>query len=503
MSKRRTIIVVAALLVINLVIGGRIYSKTEKEDYKDYELFSTTIKMIKKYYVDEDKIKTKSLIYGALKGMIQELDPYSQFMDPDIYKEMQIDTSGEFGGLGIEITKREGFVTVITPIEGTPAARAGVMPGDKIVKINDEILREPDLNDVVKRLRGEPGTSVKITVVRGIKLKEFEIARDIIRVPSVVDAKILEDKIGYVRLVQFQESSVDDLKAKIKELEDQGMESLILDLRNNPGGLLKSAFDISEIFIPAGKTIVTTKGRSAFQTMKYVSQTSTEHKSFPLVVLINKGSASASEIVAGAIKDLKRGFLVGEKSFGKGSVQTILPVQGHDDVALRLTTAKYYTPSGVCIHDIGIEPHFQVVLTLEEEEARLLEKYKPMEENLDNGKKPEGDAKEKEKEKSEKPDEGVKNVEEDSDILSLTQGTSADSKPKYDRQLQKAVDVLQTYNFLVKQRDESEVALKETEPETKIEPEKEVEPETKNEPESETTPETKKDSSSEEKDDSE
>jgi carboxyl-terminal processing protease len=507
MKKRRLIIIIAVLLTINLVIGGRIYSKTDKDDFKDYELFSTTVKMIKKYYVDEDKVQTQKLIFGALKGMIQELDPYSQFMDPDIFKEMQIDTTGEFGGLGIEITKREGFVTVITPIEGTPAARAGVMPGDKIVKINNEVLREPDLNDVVKQLRGEPGSTVKITVIRGIKLKEFEIARDIIRVPSVVDAKILEDKIGYVRLVQFQESTADDLKAKIKELEDQGMESLVLDLRNNPGGLLKSAFDISEIFIPAGKTVVTTKGRSAFQTMKYVSQTSVEHKTFPLVILINKGSASASEIVAGAIKDLKRGFLVGEKSFGKGSVQTILPVQGHEDVALRLTTAKYYTPSGICIHDIGIEPHFSVILTLEEEEARLLEKYKPMEESLDNGKKikPEGDTEEKEKgkEKSEKPEEGVKNIEEDADVLSLTLNGDKAAKPKYDRQLQKAVDVLQTYNFLVKQRDESEAVLKETAPETKTDTEKKIEPETKTEPKDKTEPDTEKDSGTEEKDNKE
>jgi carboxyl-terminal processing protease len=501
MKKRRLAIIIVALLALNLFIGGRIYSKTDKDDYKDYELFSTTVKMIKKYYVDEDKVKTQSLIYGALKGMIQELDPYSQFMDPDIYKEMQIDTTGEFGGLGIEITKREGFVTVITPIEGTPAAREGVMPGDKIVKIDDEILREPDLNDVVKRLRGEPGTTVKITVVRGIKLKEFVLTRDIIRVPSVVDAKILEDKIGYVRVVQFQESTADDLRAKIKELEDQGMESLVLDLRNNPGGLLKSAFDISEIFIPAGKTIVTTKGRSAFQSMKYVSQTSSVHKSMPLVVLINKGSASASEIVAGAIKDLKRGFLVGEKSFGKGSVQTILPVQGHDDVALRLTTAKYYTPSGICIHDIGIEPHFSVVLTIEEEEARLLEKYKPMEDTLKNGDKgkTEDGTKEKEKgkEKSEQPEEGAKSIEEDADVLSLTLNGSVAAKPKYDRQLQKAVDVLQTYNFLVKQRDESEAALNETAPETKTdaetknEPETKVVPEEKNEPKTDNEPKTK------------
>ena len=459
MKRRRLIIIVTALFLVNLIIGSHIYSKTEKDDYKDYELFSNVIKMVKKYYVDEDKTKTQSLIFGALKGMIQELDPYSQFMDPDVYKEMQIDTTGEFGGLGIEITKREGFVTVITPIDGTPAARAGVMPGDRIVKINDEVLREPDLNDVVKRLRGEPGTSVRITVVRGIKLKEFEITRDIIRVPSVVDAKILEDKIGYVRLVQFQESTSNDLRVKLKELEDQGMESLVLDLRNNPGGLLKSACDVSELFIPAGKTIVTTKGRSPFQTMKYVSQTSVEHKTMPLVVLINKGSASASEIVAGAIKDLQRGFLVGEKSFGKGSVQTILPVQGHEDVALRLTTAKYYTPSGICIHDIGIEPHFQVILTLEEEEARLLEKYKTMEENLNNGKNKKS---EPEKNDNDKPEEGARNIEDDADVLSLTLGDKGSPKPKYDRQLQKAVDVLQTYNFLVKQLDETEAALKET-----------------------------------------
>ena len=450
MKKRKLVLIVSVLLALNLVIGGHLYSKTDKEDYKDFELFTTSIKLIKKHYVEEEKVTTTKLVYGALKGMMMELDPYSQFMDPDTYSEMQIDTSGEFGGLGVEITKKEGFITVITPIEGTPAARVGLMPGDRIVKVNGELLRSPELNDVVKVLRGEAGTSVKITVVRGIKIKEFEITRDIIKVPSVVDAKILEGNIGYVRLVQFQETSARDLRAKIKEIEDQGMESLILDLRNNPGGLLKSAFEISELFIPAGKTIVTTKGRSIYQTMKYVSQARTEHKEYPLVVLINKGSASASEIVAGAIKDLKRGFLVGEKSYGKGSVQTILPVHGHEDVALRLTTAKYYTPSGISIHDKGIEPHFKVILTLEEEEKRLMAKYQDMEDNLNgNGKdKPEGDG---------TPGDGAKSIEDDADVLSLTMDGEAPTEPKYDRQLQKAVEVLQTYALLMEQMKETEL----------------------------------------------
>ncbi len=450
MKRKRIIAIIAVLLVLNLLIGGRIYSKTDKEDYKNFELFTTTIRMIKKHYVDKDKVETEDLIYGALKGMIQELDPYSQFMEPDVYKEMKIDTSGEFGGLGIEITKKEGFITIISPIEGTPAARIGLMAGDRIVKINGKLLRAPDLNDVVKVLRGEPGTSVKITVVRGVKLKEFEITRDIIKVPSVVDAKILEDNIGYIRVVQFQEKSARNLREKIAELEDQGIESLVLDLRDNPGGLLRSAVEVSEIFIPSGKTIVTTKGRSAFQTMKYRSHTTRKHKDFPLVVLINKGSASASEIVAGAVKDTKRGFLVGEKSYGKGSVQTILPVQGRNDIALRLTTAKYYTPSGISIHDKGIEPHFKVVLTLEEEEERIMAKYKAMEENLNNN------GKDKPNEKDTSKDD-VRNIKDDPDVLSLTLSGEAPTKPKYDRQLQRAVDVLQTYALLVEQMKETEI----------------------------------------------
>ncbi len=456
MKTKRLVIIITVLLVLNLVVGGHIYSKTDKENYKNFELFTTTIKMIKKYYVDEDKVDTEDLIYDALKGMIQELDPYSQFMDPDVYKEMQIDTTGEFGGLGIEITKREGFITIITPIEGTPAARVGLLPGDRIVRINGELLRAPDLNDVVKVLRGEPGTSVRITVVRGVKLKEFKITRDIIKVPSVVDAKILEDSIGYIRVVQFQEKTTRNLRARIKELEDQGMQSLVLDLRNNPGGLLKSAFAVAEIFIPSGKTIVSTRGRTMFQTMEYKSQTKKEHKKFPLVILINKGSASASEIVAGAIKDLKRGFLVGEKSYGKGSVQTILPVQGHDNVALRLTTAKYYTPSGISIHDVGIEPHFKVILTIEEEETRLMKKYKDMEESLNNNEK-------EEPEETNTPEDGAKNIEDDADVLSLTMGDEAPTEPKYDRQLQKAVEVLQTYALLMEQMKETETALTENE----------------------------------------
>lgn len=452
MNRKALVVIVVVLLALNFVIGGHIYSKTNKEDLKNFELFVTAIKMVRKHYVDEEKVDTRDLVYGALKGMLQELDPHSQFMDPDVYKEMQIDTTGEFGGLGIEITKRDGFVTIITPIEGTPAARVGLLPGDRIVRINGKILRSPDLNDVVKKLRGVPGTSVKITVVRGIKLKDFEITRDIIKVPSVVDAKILEDNIGYVRLVQFQEKSARDLLDRIHELEDQGMEAMILDLRNNPGGLLKAAFQVGEIFIPEGNVIVSTKGRSAFQSMKYTSKPSSEHKDFPLVVLINRGSASASEIVAGAIKDLKRGLIVGEKSYGKGSVQTILPIHGHKNTALRLTTAKYFTPSGVSIHEIGIKPDIEVILTIEEEEARLRAKYQVMEDILENNGKDE-------KEPKETPGDGARTIEEDRDILDLTRGDDEKPGPKYDRQLQKAIDAIKVWDFLIEQRKESEKAL--------------------------------------------
>ncbi len=331
-----------------------------KEDlYSQIELFSYALTTIQSEYVDEQK--PKDLIYGALKGMLSALDPHSQFLDPDDYKELKTETQGKFGGLGIEISIRDGILTVITPLEDTPAWKAGIKAGDRIVKIEDELTKDLTLSEAVKKLRGAPGTQVKITVLREdeFKIHNFTITREIIHVQDVKDVQILEDKIGYIRLVEFREDSHKEFKAGLDKLKADGADSLIIDLRNNPGGLLNVAIKITEEFIAAGEIIVSTKGRREAQNTVTKSSNSTkDFVDWPLVVLINEGSASGSEILAGALKDNHRAIILGTKSFGKGSVQSVIPLP--DGSGLRLTTSKYFTPSGQSIHGIGIHPDVEV-----------------------------------------------------------------------------------------------------------------------------------------------
>lgn len=336
---------------------------TEDEDagdlYSKVELFSYVLTTIQSEYVEEKK--PKDLIYGALTGMVGALDPHSQFLSPDEYKELKTETEGKFGGLGIEISMRDGLLTVVTPIEDTPAWKAGIKAGDRIVKIESKITRDLTLNEAVKKLRGKPGTKVHITVLREpeYKLHEFDIAREIIKVQDVKEPTLFDDKIAYLRLVEFREDSYEQVYKALTKLKDQGATSLILDLRNNPGGLLTVAIKISEMFLPSGKTIVSTKGRHKAQDIVSTSHNSkNEFLDWPIVVLINEGSASGSEIVAGALKDNKRAVTLGAKSFGKGSVQSVLPLP--DGSGLRLTTSKYFTPSGVSIHEKGIVPDIVV-----------------------------------------------------------------------------------------------------------------------------------------------
>ncbi|MDA3793299.1 MAG: S41 family peptidase [Elusimicrobia bacterium] len=319
--------------------------------------------IIKDNYVE--KISAKELVYGAMKGMIGALDNYSQFMEPDVAEIVKSDTEGEFGGLGIRITTKDGYVTVVTPLKDTPAYRLGIMPGDQIVKIEGESAKGISLRDAVKKLRGPPKTKVNITIAREDedKLLEFTVIRDTI-VPQTVYKKMLDDNIGYVRLVEFTEDAPEKLKEAIRELKKENTEGgFILDLRNNPGGLLKSAVEIANIFIDKGELIVYTEGRRNDQNRKFYAREDATLPDAPLVVLINKGSASASEIVAGSIKDLARGLIIGETSFGKGSVQSIIDLS--DGASLRLTTAKYYTPSGVVIHNNGVEPNILVEISKE------------------------------------------------------------------------------------------------------------------------------------------
>ena len=348
--------------------------ESEDDFYKEIELFTDALTLIRSEYVEETKYK--DLIYGSLKGMLRSLDDYSQFLKPDEYKEVKVETEGEFGGLGIQIAIQDGLLTVIAPIDDTPAYRVGLKANDRIVKIDGEITRDITLMEAVKKLRGKPGTQVNVTIMRegAEKLLDFTITRDIIKVKSIRLAKLFDDNIGYIRLSEFQERSSEELEEALRELEALGMDSLILDLRNNPGGLLDSAVKVAEKFIPSGEVIVSTRGRMGRQDMMFRSSRIGKHRTYPLVVLVSKGSASGSEIVAGAIQDYKRGILLGTKTFGKASVQTVIPLA--DGSALRLTTSRYFTPKGRLIHQKGIEPDVEV-----EFEGRELEEQ-PEEESV-------------------------------------------------------------------------------------------------------------------------
>ena len=381
MFKRITLVAVVALLGMNLVIAARIYSETaskgEKENpYAQLELFTKVMEVIRKDYVDKEKVGYKELTYGALRGLLTSLDPHSQFMEPEGYKDMKEDTEGKFGGVGIQIAmSKEGFVTCITPIENTPAARAGILPGDRIIKVEGKPTDKMGLNEVVRQLRGEPGTKVTFTIFRqraknpGERIKDYTLERAIIPVESVKDVKMITDGIGYVRITQFNEPTDDEFEKALVKLEGQGMNALILDLRHNPGGLLESARKVASKFIAAGELIVSTEGRDVANKIVYRADRG-KKRNYPVVLLVNNGSASGSEIVAGALQDLKRAVVIGETTFGKGSVQSVLPLP--DGSAMRLTTAKYYTPSHKVIHEHCVTPDI-IVPVSPEDEAKLLE----------------------------------------------------------------------------------------------------------------------------------
>ncbi len=359
---RRRIVIFLILVLIVFGIYSFVSSATEKKKtddlYRQVELFSDTLAIIQSEYVDE--VPPKNLIYGALKGMLSSLDPHSQFLDPDAYNELKVDTEGKFGGLGIEITVKDSLLTIVTPIEGTPAWKAGLKTNDRIVRINNELTRDMTLTDAVKKLRGKAGDAVNITILRESekKILEFKIVRDIIKIDNVKEAKIIEGGIGYIRLVEFRENTAKDTDTALDNLRKQGLNALIVDLRNNPGGLLDAAVKVTEKFLEKGKLIVYTKGRRANQNMEFTSLGTRPIVDLPMVILINEGSASGSEIMAGALQDHKRAIILGTKSFGKGSVQTVIPLS--DGSALRLTTSKYFTPSGRQIHGKGIVPDIVV-----------------------------------------------------------------------------------------------------------------------------------------------
>ena len=364
-SKKTRMVVGFAVVVAFLsifIISSQRHSIAEAKgsDYESIELFTDVMSIIKKSYVEE--VDTKKLVYGAINGMLSSLDPHSSFMTPETYKEMKIDTKGAFGGLGIEISVKEGVLTVISPIEDTPAFKAGIKAGDMILKIDDKFTKDLNINDAVKRMRGQKGSKVVLTIMRDgfDKPKEFPLVRDIIQVKSV-RFNLMDGGYGYVRIAQFQEKTDDDLAKALKSMKDEyknELNGLVLDLRNDPGGLLDQAVKVADHFVQDGQMIVYTEGREKDSKMQFTARKGGKEPNYPIVVVINGGSASASEIVAGALQDHKRAIILGTQSFGKGSVQTIIPLS--DDSGLRLTTARYYTPKGRSIQAKGITPDITV-----------------------------------------------------------------------------------------------------------------------------------------------
>lgn len=382
MKRRIVYSVLAVLLTVNLVVGTHIYvhaaqAKEKDSAYPSLDLFAYVLQKVRKDYVDGNKLTYQQLIYGALKGMINTLDPHSEFMDPAKYDELQKDTQGSFGGLGITIEMKDNYVTVLAPMEDTPGFRAGIMSGDRIIKIDGVSADKLGLQEAVQHLRGEPGTDVTITIMRPStgKVIDMKLTRAVIKVDMVKDINgkkdfpLGADKIGYVRLLQFGEKTSDDLEKALRTLKKEGMQGLILDLRWNPGGLLDQAVDVCEKFLPKGQLVVSTEGQNPSQNSKrFANGHGDELQGMPIVILVNGQSASASEIVAGCLQDLKRAEILGEKTFGKGSVQSIIPLE--DGSALRLTTAKYYTPSHKVIHGEGITP--DSIVPMSDEEYQLV-----------------------------------------------------------------------------------------------------------------------------------
>ncbi len=346
MKRRRPIFLTISLLAALLVFCTPVLRSAADQTYEDMKMLIEVMNLIRDNYVQE--IETKKLVYGAAAGMVRVLDPFSQFLEPDAHKEMKTETEGEFGGLGIRIAIRDNILTVITPLPGTPAYKAGVLPNDKIIKISGETTQDINIEMAVKRLRGAPGSKITLTIAReGEKeLKDFVLTRELIKIESI-KSKMLDSEIGYVRLTEFTQRSAIDFDAALKSLKAKGMTSLIVDLRNNPGGLLNVAVDVCRLFIGNNKLIVYTEGRRQPK-QEFRADAEAPYATIPMVILVNHGSASGSEIFAGCLQDYHRAVIMGSESFGKGSVQSVIPLA--DGSGLRLTTAKYYTPSGRTFH---------------------------------------------------------------------------------------------------------------------------------------------------------
>ncbi|MFO7987122.1 MAG: S41 family peptidase [Desulfatiglandaceae bacterium] len=367
-SRANVILILMFAGVLLFLFNGRsadVKADTD-EVYENIDIFTEVLRQVQKNYVEPQD--PKSLIQGAIKGMVRELDPHSSFLTKEEHEELMVETKGEFSGIGIEITIKDRVLTVVSPIEGTPAYKAGIQAGDKIIKVEGESTQDMDLLDAVKQIRGPEGTDVKLTIMRegAEKPIEFTITRGVIPIRSVKHHSLSPD-IGYVRVANFQSDTVEDVSSALEELEKgRQLKGLIIDLRNNPGGLLSQAIEVSDLFVDSG-IIVSTKGRGNDHNIKATARINKEAREYPIVVLVNGGSASAAEIVAGALQDNKRALVIGTRTFGKGSVQTILPLS--DGSGLRLTTARYYTPSGKSIQSSGITPDIEIPFHSPEKEG--------------------------------------------------------------------------------------------------------------------------------------
>lgn len=352
---RRFLTATVAAVVSVIFLASPLLAK--EKTYEGLKVFTEILSLVESNYVED--VESKELLEGAIRGLLQTLDPHTSYMTPEVFKEMQVETEGEFGGLGIEVTIQDDILTVVAPIEETPAHKAGVKAGDRIVKVDGKATKNMTLVEAVRLMRGPVGDPITISVMRKGKEEPIDITivRDLIHIQSV-RSRIVEPSIGYIRIRSFNKTTSNDLRKTLKELEGEGMSHLILDVRNNPGGLLDQAVETAGLFLEPGKKIVSIKGRYPNQLMPPFTANKGGHTGYPMVVLINGGSASASEIVAGALQDYGRAVLIGTSTFGKGSVQTIVPLS--DGSGLRLTTAKYYTPKDRLIQGKGIEPDIMV-----------------------------------------------------------------------------------------------------------------------------------------------
>jgi len=405
-------------------------SALDKGVYKDIKTFNEVFDMVKKNYVED--VDSSVLIQGAINGMIKSLDPHSTFMTPEVYKELEVETQGRFGGIGIEITILKDVLTVVSPIEDTPAFNAGVKSGDQIIKIDGKSTKDISIMEAVKKMRGPENTKVTITIMREnmAKPKDFVLTRAIIQVKSV-KVKTFDDNIGYIRIASFNEKTADDLRKALRDIgkKVRPMKGLVLDLRNDPGGLLTQAIEVSDMFLKAG-VIVSTRGRTKNMETKAMARDDGNEITCPIVVLVNEGTASAAEIVAGALQDNGRALIIGTKTFGKASVQTVIPLE--DGSALKLTTARYYTPKGRSIQAEGIKPD-------------ILVKYvRPSEDTEDNywedrlrEKDLKGHIKPAKEDGTKLDEEVVKDIKDPSDVA-------------HDNQLKTAIDILKSWDIMKK-----------------------------------------------------